>query len=143
METESMGTSARRQPRLQTIWQLTKKWNFGQLMGYPSAFQIDGNFGGTAGITEMLLQSHMGFIQLLPALPDAWKEGSVKGLCAKGNFEIDIIWQDGKLKEAVILSKAGEPCNLRYGNLTFTFKTTKGKTYKVMVENEKLKKIPL
>ena len=50
---------------------------------------------------------------------------------------------DGKLKEAVILSKAGEPCNLRYGNLTFTFKTTKGKTYKVMVENEKLKKIPL
>ena len=106
-------------------------------------FQIDGNFGGTAGITEMLLQSHMGFIQLLPALPDAWKEGSVKGLCAKGNFEIDIIWQDGKLKEAVILSKAGEPCNLRYGNLTFTFKTTKGKTYKVMVENEKLKKNPL
>lgn len=105
-------------------------------------FQIDGNFGGTAGITEMLLQSHMGFIQLLPALPDAWKEGSVKGLCAKGNFEIDIIWQDGKLKEAVILSKAGEPCNLRYGNLTFTFKTTKGKTYKVMVENEKLKKSP-
>ena len=54
-----------------------------------------------------------------------------------------IIGQDGKLKEAVILSKAGEPCNLRYGNLTFTFKTTKGKTYKVMVENEKLKKIPL
>lgn len=103
-------------------------------------FQIDGNFGGTAGITEMLLQSHMGFIQLLPALPDAWKEGSVKGLCAKGNFEIDITWQDGKLKEAVILSKAGEPCNLRYGNRTFTFKTTKGKKYKIMVENEKLKK---
>lgn len=82
----------------------------------------------------------MGFIQLLPALPDAWKEGSVKGLCAKGNFEIDITWQDGKLKEAVILSKAGEPCNLRYGNRTFTFKTTKGKKYKIMVENEKLKK---
>ena len=106
-------------------------------------FQIDGNFGGTAGITEMLLQSHMGFIQLLPALPDAWKEGSVKGLCAKGNFEINITWQDCKLKEAVILSKAGEPCNLRYGNRTFTFKTTKGKKYKIMVENEKLKKIPL
>lgn len=94
-------------------------------------------------VSQKLLQSHMGFIQLLPALPDAWKEGSVKGLCAKGNFEINITWQDGKLKEAVILSKAGEPCNLRYGNRTFTFKTTKGKKYKIMVENEKLKKIPL
>lgn len=103
-------------------------------------FQIDGNFGGTAGVTEMLLQCHMGFIQLLPALPDAWKEGSVKGLCAKGNFEIDITWQDGKLGEAVILSKAGEPCNLRYGDKTIAFKTAKGKTYKINIENGKLKK---
>ena len=53
------------------------------------------------------------------------EEGSVKGLCAKGNFEIDIIWQDGKLKEAVILSKAGEPCNLRYGNLTLPLRQLK------------------
>lgn len=102
-------------------------------------FQIDGNFGGTAGITEMLLQSHMGFIQFLPALPDAWKDGSVSGLRAKGNFEVEISWQDGQLKEATILSNAGEPCNVRYGDKTLTFKTSKGKSYKVVVENGKLK----
>lgn len=94
-------------------------------------FQIDGNFGGTSGITEMLLQSHMGFIQLLPALPDAWKDGSVTGLCARGNFEVSITWQDGQLKEATILSKSGGPCNVRYGNETLTFKTNKGKEYKI------------
>lgn len=103
-------------------------------------FQIDGNFGGTAGITEMLLQSHMGFIQLLPALPDAWKNGTVKGLCAKGNFEINISWKDGKLEEATILSKAGGACNVRYGDKTLSFKTVKGKTYKTAMENGQLKK---
>lgn len=102
-------------------------------------FQIDGNFGGTAGITEMLLQSHMGFIQLLPALPDAWKNGAVEGLCAKGNFEVDITWENGSLKEATILSKAGAPCHVRYGNKTLTFKTSKGKTYKIAMENGELK----
>lgn len=106
-------------------------------------FQIDGNFGGTAGITEMLLQSHMGFIQLLPALPDAWKDGSVDGLRTKGNFEVNVSWQGGQLKEVTILSKAGEPCDLRYGDKTIKFKTAKGKTYKVTVEDGKLKKAVL
>ena len=103
-------------------------------------FQIDGNFGGTAGITEMLLQSQMGFIHLLPALPDAWKEGSISGLCARGNFEVSITWQNGQLKEADILSKAGEPCEIRYGDKTLRFKTSKGKTYKITLENGTLKK---
>lgn len=101
-------------------------------------FQIDGNFGGTAGITEMLLQSHMGFIQLLPALPDAWKDGSVDGLCARGNFDVSMNWKGNKLVEASLVSKAGEPCIVRYGDKQISFKTQKGKTYKVAVKNDKL-----
>ena len=99
-------------------------------------FQIDGNFGGTAGITEMLLQSHMGFIQLLPALPDAWKDGSIQGVCAKGNFEIDMIWKDGLLKEATLLSKAGQNCTVKYAGKTISFKTAKGRSYQLKYDKE-------
>lgn len=104
-----------------------------------SPFQIDGNFGGTAGIAEMLLQSHAGCVHLLPALPDAWHEGSVRGLRARGRFTVDITWTDGRLVQAIILSEAGGKCTLRYGDATLTLKTRKGQRYKLTLEDGQLK----
>lgn len=83
----------------------------------PNFFQIDGNFGYTSGVAEMLLQSNMGYINLLPALPDTWSDGSVEGLVARGNFELSYNWSDGNLNQAQILSNKGGECQVQYSGI--------------------------
>ena len=115
-------------------------------------FQIDGNFGYTSGMAEMLIQSHEGFIKVLPAIPEQWSTGYYKGLTARGGFAVDVAWEDGNATEIVITSNAGENCSLNHfrvsgatvtdskGNpVTFTvdsadqitFATVKGETYTI------------
>lgn len=141
----SMGWKLNQWARLQdgnhsyTLFQnLLKGGTLPNLWDTHPPFQIDGNFGGTAGIAEMLLQSHMGVIQLLPALPADWSEGQVTGLIARGNFEVDIIWTNNKLDYAQITSNMGGECNLQYGNHKLNFNTQKGKSYKVILKRGKL-----
>lgn len=115
-------------------------------------FQIDGNFAGTAGMAEMLIQSHQGFIQLLPALPTAWGNGNIRGLKARGGFEISMSWQDGTLLGATIISQRGNECRvvsavplrLKESNVVsvkkgdafeLTFPTKYDKTYQLSVVN--------
>jgi len=101
-------------------------------------FQIDGNFGGAAGIGEMLLQSHTKFIDILPALPGALPDGEVKGICARGGFVIDMKWSNGKLEKLVITSKTGMPLLLRYNNMIKNIQTTKNGVYKFDASLNKL-----
>ncbi|MGN7988780.1 glycoside hydrolase family 95 protein [Pedobacter sp. 22226] len=88
-------------------------------------FQIDGNFGCTSGVAEMLLQSQDGFIYVLPALPDAWKNGSVSGLVSRGGFSFDITWKEGKITKLTVHSALGGNCRLRLPN---TLRYVKGAT---------------
>jgi alpha-L-fucosidase 2 len=109
-------------------------------------FQADGNFGATAGLAEMLLQSHVrdpktGVVEidLLPALPKAWKSGSVTRLRARGGFDIGMSWNESKLTSAIIRSKLGNPCELRCGEAAASFRSTSGPD-EVLVLNGKLVK---
>jgi len=92
-------------------------------------FQIDGNFGGAAGIGEMLLQSHTRYIDLLPALPAALPNGDVKGICARGGFVLNIKWSIASLQRVEIISNAGQTALLRYGSKQIKLPTQKGKHY--------------
>ncbi|MBU2904189.1 glycoside hydrolase family 95 protein [Arenibacter algicola] len=111
--------------------------------------QVDGSFGVTAGITEMLIQSHEGYIELLPALPTEWSDGEFKGVCARGGFELDFSWKNKELTSTKVLSKAGERFRLKTNNKVkvfldgkpisvkkrpnkiIEFSTVKGKTYTI------------
>ena len=89
-------------------------------------FQIDGNLGYTAAVTEMLIQSHEGEIELLPALPKAWNSGSFKGLCARGGYVVDVSWEGGKIITAYITSQKGGSCKVRFGAKTVELKLNAG-----------------
>ena len=92
-------------------------------------FQIDGNFGAPAGMIELLVQSQLNEIVILPALPDALPTGKISGVCARGGFELTFSWDKGKLQKLQILSNAGQKCKLRYGEKTVELETQKGKSY--------------
>jgi alpha-L-fucosidase 2 len=99
---------------------------------YPNLFsahpplQIDGNFGGAAGIIEMLMQSHQGYIELLPALPEQWPDGKLSGLRARGGFEIDMEWKDREIARLKIRSAAGKRLQLKTGKEILELPTEPG-----------------
>ena len=98
-------------------------------------FQIDGNFGATAGMAEMLIQSQNGVVEPLPALPECWPEGSYRGLVARGNFETDATWKEGRMTRFALRSGSGRSCRVSYPGLASFTVTCGGKPVKVRVEN--------
>lgn len=115
----------------ESVMALLQKSTLSNLFDDHPPFQIDGNFGGTAGIAEMLLQSHDGAVNLLPALPVQWASGSMQGLCARGGFVINMEWKEGVLQNCSVHSKNGQTVTIRYGGKQAILKTEKGKTYQL------------
>lgn len=101
-------------------------------------FQIDGNFGGAAGIGELIVQSHTQYIDILPALPAAFANGEVKGICARGGFVMNIKWSNGKLQQLTVTSKAGQPLQLRYNGIVKKINTIKNGVYQFNAALDKL-----
>ncbi len=112
----------------ENLMELLRKSTLTNLFDTHPPFQIDGNFGGTAGIAEMMLQSDNGVIRLLPALPKAWSSGEVSGLCARGGFVIDMKWGNGKLEKVRIYSGKGGTAKIVYNNNVKSVNLAGGKT---------------
>lgn len=119
------------------ITDLFKNGMYQNLWDTHTPFQIDGNFGMTSGVAEMLLQSNAGFINILPGLPDVWADGSYEGLVARGNFEVDATWADKKATNVEVTSKNGGNCILQYDGISLAdIKDSKGKHVEVTTITE-------
>lgn len=128
-----LGDSENANQSLQTV---LKKSTSPNLFGLHPPFQMDANFGTTAGIAEMLLQSQSGSIRLLPALPASWTNGSVKGLVARGGFVIDLTWKSGLLSDVKVFSKNGGKCTLEYKGKQLSFETEAGSSHSPFKEGK-------